>query len=387
MAGRTLHPSGLEPVLISDPAGIAEIEDEWRRLAELRSNAFVTPEWFRSWWAHQSESSTPLIVAAHRDDGELAGLMPLVLDTSSRPHTIRFAGATLGDFFHPAASEDDESAVAAAAMTALEERNLGRHIVMLEKIDPGRWWWREMQRASSRRLACIQLQRNQLAHIPLRGWDWESYLASRSKNFRRRVRRRENALRRDHEVLVHEVSEENLDADLDRFFHLHDLRWSERGGSSLEAPGARAALRTFAAEALQRGWLRLRLLEVDGVAVASFLGWRMGDVYAFYQQGFDPAWSASSPGFVLSTLMVREAMQEGAGEFDFLLGTEAYKITFTTAARPVETIVLAKASSPTRLMVAAEATARRLGRRMAERPLVGRLARSLVRRLPTSRGA
>lgn len=385
MVRRTLQPSSLEATLITDPGGIAEIEDEWRRLAELRSNAFVTPEWFRSWWAHQGESSTPLIVAAHDEDGALVGVMPLVLDESSRPRAIRFAGATLGDRFHPAAREEDESAVAATAMAALERQGLGRRMFLLEHIDPQRWWWRQMQKGSSRRLAAIKQQPNQLTYIPLHGWDWDGYLASRSKNFRRRVRRRENALRRDHEVQMHMATEESLAADLDRFFALHALRWRDRGRSSLETEGAKEVLASFAAEAQRRQWLRLSVLEVDGVATAAFLGWRLGSVYAFYQQGFDPAWSDNSPGFVLATLMIREAMDERADEFDFLLGTEEYKLAFTTTGRPAETVILANAASPTRFLVAGEAGARRLGRRLADRPAVGRVVRSLAGMLPTSR--
>ncbi|MEK6251714.1 MAG: GNAT family N-acetyltransferase [Actinomycetota bacterium] len=56
--------------------------------------------------------------------------------------------------------------------------------------------------------------------------------------------------------------------------------------------------------AQQRGWLRLRLLEVDGVAVAGFLGWRLGDSYAFYQSGFDPSWPDKSVGVVMMATTV-----------------------------------------------------------------------------------
>jgi CelD/BcsL family acetyltransferase involved in cellulose biosynthesis len=381
MAGSKQH-STMEPMLITDPGGIAEIEDEWRELAELRSNAFVSPEWFRSWWAHQRGSASALIVAVHRSGGALAGVMPLVLDTSHRPHAIRFAGATLGDRFHPAAAADEEGAVASAAMRILEQQGLDRHLVLLEHIDPERSWWREMQAASLRRRAAVEQQQTALTYIPLEGLDWEGYVASRSKNFRRHLRRRERALRRDHRVHLHAPTEASLEADLDRFFDLHALRWRERGSSSLEAKGAKEVLRSFAAEAQRRGWLRLRLLEVDGAAVAAFFGWRLGDVFAFYQQGFDPAWSRRSVGVVIAAVTIREAIEEGANEFDFLLGTEAYKSSFTTTARPGATIVLTRAMHPTRLLIAGEARARRA---IAGRPALGRVVRSLARLVPTPR--
>jgi CelD/BcsL family acetyltransferase involved in cellulose biosynthesis len=349
----------------------------------------VSPEWFRSWWPHQDGTCTPLIVAVHRPDGTLAGVMPLVLDASSRPRAIRFAGASIGDSFHPAASEEDEDAVAAAAMAALEEHGIDRTMLLLENVAPGGSWWREMQDVSSLRRAAVEQQKNELVYIPLHSldWDWDTYLAGRSKNFRRRVRRREKSLRRDHQVELRMSTDSTLEADLERFFDLHLLRWSKRGRSSLEAVGVKPVLTSFAGEAQRNGWLRLSLLEVDGTAVAAFLGWRVGRVYAFYQQGFDPTWSDHSVGFVLATLMIREAMAEGADEFDFLLGTEDYKRAFSDSARLAETVVLPKAASMTRLVVSAKAGARRAGRRIADSHAFGARARSLGGMLPTSRAS
>jgi CelD/BcsL family acetyltransferase involved in cellulose biosynthesis len=377
----------MDAVLFTDPGAIDAIEDEWRRLAEQRSNAFLTPEWFRSWWRHQGRSSTPLIVAAHREDRSLAGVMPLALDASSRPHAIRFAGARMGDSFHPAAAEHDEEAVAEAAMAALQKHGFDRRMLLLEKVSPQGRWWRAMQGASVKRRAAVEQQLNELTHISLTdvGHDWERYLASRSKNFRRRVRRREKALRRDHDLNLRMATEVSLEADLERFFELHSLRWSQRGRSSLETAGAKEVLASFAREAQRHGWLRLSLLEVDGASVAGFIGWRFGRAYAFYQQGFDPAWSDSSPGFVLTTLMIREAVAEGADEFDFLLGAEEYKRAFSDTTRPVETVVLPKATSLTRVLVGAEARGRRVGRRLIDSPALGGAARSVARLLPTSR--
>jgi CelD/BcsL family acetyltransferase involved in cellulose biosynthesis len=313
--------------------------------------------------------------------------MPMVLDTSRRPRAIRFAGANFGDRFVPAARESDEAEVAAAVMGALQEEGLDRYMLLLDHVDQDRPWWREMQQASSVRRAAIEQQQYDVAYIQLEGLDWEGYLASRSRNFRSQVRRRERALERDHEVKVQSATEATLQGDLLRLFDLHARRWQARGRSSLEASGAKESLSSFAELAQQRGWLRLRLLEVDGVAVAGFLGWRLGDSYAFYQSGFDPSWSDKSVGVVMMATTVRSAIEEGAIEFDMLLGDEPYKQRFTNASRPVQTVILTRSTSPTRLLVAGEARARRYGRSLVERPGIGAAARALQRLLPTSRGA
>ncbi len=379
--------SQLKAELITDVAGLTPIEADWRALAEQRSNAFITPEWFRSWWEFQGrQSSSPLVSVARRPNGTLAGVMPLVLDESSRPRAVRFAGASIGDRFHPAASETDEISVAAATMKALETAGLDRRMILLECADTRSRWWRLMQGASSIRRAIVEQQQTMVSFITLAGLDWDSYLAMRSKKFRKQIRGNERRLLRDHDMTLRSATEATLEADLSELFRLHDMRRAESGGSSLD-DRSRQALTAFAAAAQQRGWLRLNLMEVDAKPISGFFGWRVGQTYASYQGGFDPAWAKSSVGVAIESMNIRNAIEEGAGEYDFLLGTEDWKRRFTDEMRPTQTAVLLRARRPTRLLVAAEAQARRAGSRLGEHPGFGNLVRSMHGLIPTARGS
>jgi CelD/BcsL family acetyltransferase involved in cellulose biosynthesis len=377
--------SRLRAELITDISGIAPIEDDWRALAEQRSNGFIVPEWFRSWWDHQGHtSSSPLISVVRRSDGSVAGIMPLVLDESSRPRAIRFAGATIGDRFHPAASEADEASVATATMQALEVAGMDHRMVLLECVDTRSRWWRLMQGVSSLRHTIVEQQQTAVSFIDLRGLDWETYLSRRSTNFRKQIRRGERRLVREHAMKLRSATGDTLEADIAELFRLHDLRRNGFGGSSLEA-SARQTLAAFAIAAHRRGWLRLNLMEVDGAPMAAFLGWRVGDCYVSYQGGFDPAWSKRSVGVAIEAMNIRNAIEEGAAEYDFLLGTEDWKRRFTAEARPTQTAVLLRARRPTRLLVAAEARARRAGSRIHEHKGVSGLVRSMHGLIPTAR--
>jgi CelD/BcsL family acetyltransferase involved in cellulose biosynthesis len=371
------------PALITDPAEIASIEDDWRCLAEPAGNAFVTPEWFKSWWEHRPAATSPVIATARRSDGSLAGVTPLVLDFARRPRMIRFAGASFGDRFMPVAREAEQAAVAATTMRALGNAGLDRYTLVLNHIDPHGSWWKAIQRESAGQRVAIVQQRFEQPYIALEGLDWEGYLESRSSSFRKKLRQRERKLENAHEIVVRSATTETLETDLSRFFALHESRW--QGGSSLDSPNAREFLCAFARAADRNGWLRLRLLEVDGTAVAAFFGWRLGGTFTFYQSGFDPSWSDLSVGIVLLTRTIRAAIEEGASEFDMLLGTEDYKRRFQNASRDVQTVVLPKAMAPARLLVAAEARARTWGHRVARRPVGAATSRTLRRLLPTSR--
>jgi CelD/BcsL family acetyltransferase involved in cellulose biosynthesis len=110
--------------------------------------------------------------------------------------------------------------------------------------------------------------------------------------------------------------------------------------------------------------LRLYRLEVDGTAVAAWYGWRVGERFSYYQAGFDPSWSRYSVGFLLLAETIREAIHEGAAEYDLLLGDEAFKARFATDERLGRRVLLAPSISGGRLAAAAMGLARSAMRAM-----------------------
>ena len=372
--------------LITSIEGIAPIEDEWRELAVSAGSAFTSPEWVRAW--HDAAPRELLMVAAVRhEDGSLAGVMPMTADGPGRRGTLRFAGAALGDHFGPVAAPDDQGEVAAAAMRAIQAADGAPGMAILHRVDAGAEWPARMAAESRRRLSVIEQSPADLLYIPTAGLDWDGYLATRSQKFRQRVARGlEKALAKEHEFGVRECADPaELDADLASLLRLHDMRHAE--GSSISPGRDRQFLAEFARMALERGWLRLRLLEIDGepAPVAAFLAWRIGPRYAIYQSGFDPAWASNSVGALLLVQTVRAGIEEGAEEVDMLLGEEAYKQRFAAATRTVHTVTLVPAGAPRRLLAAAEAAARRRARGLANTPYVGAALKRAARLLPTGR--
>jgi CelD/BcsL family acetyltransferase involved in cellulose biosynthesis len=372
--------------VITELAEVAAIEDEWRRLAELRGNAFLTPEWYRA-WVEDAEEQSPLVVVARRDDGPVAGVMPLVVDRSHRPRALRYGGAGYGDRFGVAARPKDEAEVAAAAMRALEGALPRCPMLVLQRIDLESEWPAAMVAASGRSLATVEESRAELPHTTVKGLDWEGYLKQRSVKFRQRVGRGlERALKEDGVPFsVRETADPAaLPEDLTTLFRLHALRHPGQK-SSIAQQRVRDGLSRFAAAALERGWLRMRVLEIEGQPAAATLCWHIGPGYAFYTGGFDPAWSERSPGLLMMNLTVRAAIEEDAEDIDLLLGSEAYKWRFAPDARQVHTVILVGAARPTRLLVSGEAAARRYGRWLQGLPGIGRVVKWVAAKLPGGR--
>jgi CelD/BcsL family acetyltransferase involved in cellulose biosynthesis len=351
--------------VITDVAALAELEPAWRQLAESRGNAFVSPEWFRAWRTWQADETFPWVVVV-RDGDVVRGLLPLVASPRERLRWLRFAGGAFGDFFHPVSAPEDEEVVALAAGEALAERRDEWSVLTLDNVDVAASWVETLRRCSTRRLAAIEAHRELLPYVDLSGISsWDDYLATRSRKLRGYLRRGLRVLERDHTVRLRRTHRaEELGADLSVFFDLHHRRRRTKGGSTLSRPGARGALLDFAAAALKVGWLRLWFLDVDEQPVAAWYGWRIGRHYAHYQSGFDPAWSRAGAGIVLLGLTIRDAIEEGAAEYDMLAGGEAYKLRLATGRREARTVVITRAWHPVRALTTTMIGARRVGRRI-----------------------
>jgi CelD/BcsL family acetyltransferase involved in cellulose biosynthesis len=180
--------------------------------------------------------------------------------------------------------------------------------------------------------------------VRLEGGSWDDFLAGRSRNFRQQVRARERALARAGRLEFRLADDPaRLDTDMSTLIGLHRGRW---GARSRSFAGPREALhREFAAVALERGWLRLRLLELDGRPLAALYAFRFGGHEWYYQLGRDQAFDRLAVGFVLIARAIRHALEDGLREFRLLRGGEAYKARFATHDPGVVTVGLAGSSA------------------------------------------
>ena len=77
-----------------------------------------------------------------------------------------------------------------------------------------------------------------------------------------------------------------------------------------------------------KSWIKLSFLGVDGGHAASSLCFDYQNKMYLYNSGYDPQYSYLSPGIVLVGYLIREAIESGRCEFDFLRGKESYKYRF-----------------------------------------------------------
>jgi CelD/BcsL family acetyltransferase involved in cellulose biosynthesis len=287
------------------------------------------------------------------DEGEAVALVALERRLGGPLRVARFLGHGAADVLGPVCAPGRGHEARALEL-------MGGHFdVLLAERLPGEGW--------PALLGGRPVQREESPVVTVPEGGWEEYLAGRSSNLRSQVRRKERRLLE--KGLTYRLCREpgRLADDMDVLVRLHIERWGQVATQAL-GPARAAFHGEFARIALERGWLRLWLAEIDGRAVAAWYGFRYGGFEWYYQSGRDPALERESVGLVLLAHTIREAMNDGVREYKFLRGGEGYKDRFATGDEGLETVAIGRGA---------------LGR-MAERaaPTAVTLRRKLRRTVP-----
>ena len=89
----------------------------------------------------------------------------------------------------------------------------------------------------------------------------------------------------------------------------------------------------------------LLVAERDNAAIGVIYGFLWGEVFAYFQSGWEPEWAAANLGTVLNNEAIAAARAAGARVYDFLRGAEAYKYRFGATDRVDETWLVPRGSS------------------------------------------
>jgi CelD/BcsL family acetyltransferase involved in cellulose biosynthesis len=112
-------------------------------------------------------------------------------------------------------------------------------------------------------------------------------------------------------------------------------------------------LRSFCHTAAACGWLRCYCLRADDRIEGVLIAFHWRDTASFYQIGWDPEQSNTSPGVLLLAASIEQAIEERLHVYDFLQGDEDYKKRWTDQATEQITVLIG-CRGRARIAVAAE---------------------------------
>jgi CelD/BcsL family acetyltransferase involved in cellulose biosynthesis len=325
-AGVGARPVGVRFELVDR---LESLREEWMPLAEQGRNIFATWEFATTWWGHLGGGRRLLTVGCRDSSGELFAILPLYLWRRRPLRVMRFLGHGAGDILGPVCRPERYEDAARALRRLLEVAPWDWDVFVGENL-PGEQHWPVLLGGH-----VIRREGNPVLRAPN---GFEEFLAQRSSNFRQQVRARERRLARRYRVRYLLSDSPTLDADLDDLFRLHEARFGERS-----LFGRRMAFhRAFAHLALERGWLRLWMLELDDRPVAAHYGFRFGGIESFYQSGRDPELQRESPGMALLAHAIRNAFDDGVREFALLRGHDPYKYRFANDDRGLDSVCVVR---------------------------------------------
>lgn len=371
---------------IADRAGFEKMREEWNALLEASPADcfFLTWEWLFTWWRYLS-GGRKLFILAVRSEGKMIGLAPLVLKPSRlgllRPfRTLEFLGSgTIGsDYLDIIIRRGNEERAVNALVEYLAQRKLMLELTQLRQDS-----------ALSLRLAqalkhhggwgLFEMKTEVCPYINLSGRTWPSYLGALGRSHRYNFQRRLKQLGREFELRFEQtVSEDQRREALAHLVELHHKRWQGRGRSQAFST---SDLLSFHQElgrlALERGWLRLFVLWLDGRAAASLYGFMYHHTFYFFQSGLDPVYAKHSVGLVTMGLAIKSAIEEGAEEYDLLHGDEPYKSLWAHDVREIGRLELYPPSAAGLLhkqLSGLGRIARKVGWSLLPKPMADRIA-------------
>jgi CelD/BcsL family acetyltransferase involved in cellulose biosynthesis len=288
----------------------------WRRCPS--TTPFQTPAWLLPWWRQFAQGQ--LKVISVWSGTSLVGLAPFYLE-EGKTRRLLPVGIALSDYLDVLIEPGREAEVADLIFN--NGIKVGWDSWEFEELRPG---------AQSAALCCPDTVANATAAqiacpvINLKGGDDLAGCVPARR--RRQLRRARAAAARGGPMSIEPVPEDT-NAFLDQLFRLHGARWAERGEHGIVQDQPVLNFHREALAALSAaGLARCHQIRIGDRIAGCYYGMADGRRAYAYLGGFDPAFSAESPGSILTGHAIAEAIREGAGEFHFLRGREAYKYSW-----------------------------------------------------------
>jgi CelD/BcsL family acetyltransferase involved in cellulose biosynthesis len=304
----------------ASPEAVEAVRYEWDRLADRTGAApFLRPGWIEAWW--RAFGAGRLEVLREEGEGRVRALLPVrhrhgAVSSPSNWHSPGFG-----------VLREDRAAGVALLDELFARRPAQVSLGFLGALGPG---LDELAGAAETAgYRCLQRTLERSPFVTVDG-DWEGYERSLDRNMRsdlRRCRRRLEELGR----VVLDVEHDT--AHLDEALAVECLGWKRRTGTAIvSAPQTARFYAEVARWAAASGRLRLIFLRVDGRPVAFHLALEDDRTYFPLKGGFDPAFHAQSPGRLLIHATLERAFTIGLRRYEFLGGSDAYKLRWATEA-------------------------------------------------------
>lgn len=340
--------------LIDKDEEFYNLRNKWNELLDKsKSNTiFLTWEWMYSWWKNYKEDRRLFILKAEDSaNGELIGIAPFYLKTllffKFFPlNSIFFIGDGTkdSDYLDLIVSLEREEEVIISFFDFLEKNNEW-DLIILNEI-PETSVNLEVIRQEVKRSNYLFSQKEGFCAYTILPQNWDSYLKSLNPRMRTKIRSNSRNLEENFQTQFIICSNQSeLPEKLNSLFKLHQKRWNEiyYEGAFL-SPQRCQFYFDLSQYFLEKDWLRLYSLKVDGKYVAHQFCFEYNRNIFLLQEGFDTNWDKWGVGNVLRTYVFKDIITKGIKEYDFLGGVSFHKTSWGAITKKTLYIIIGKPS-------------------------------------------
>ena len=331
--------------ILSSPEEFRTLLPEWKKLySECNdSTPFQHPDWLMAWI--YAFCPHRLLGVEVREGSRLIGFAPLLVYPRNGEQVLAFAGGGVSDYLGLLADPGRESLV------------IGQLLSTVQMLPD----WDVIDLTDIHSSSCLlqshlfptKPQKHDLCFVLPLPASPDQLLEGLSKRQWANLRNARSRTRREQDVRFEVAPPEQSLAFMDDLFRLHSKRWNGLGESGvLHEERVQRFHRAVAPGLVSAGMLRLyRMRAGDRVMAVVYCFFHRTSAFC-YLQGFDPECAHLSPGTQLMLAVMEDAIRHGLYRFDFLRGTEAYKMHWRPLGEPTYRIEMSRYLLPRTLPLA-----------------------------------
>jgi CelD/BcsL family acetyltransferase involved in cellulose biosynthesis len=325
--------------MISDYQAFVDLESIWNEVAEAAGldHPFLEHAWVRTWWECFGAGSTLQVLVLRAGDQPIA-IAPLIL-TPIRMWGIKVR--RLGFFYNAHVPRADfliaqRPAEVYRAIWDHLSRSGNWDLLHLCQLPEGSETLAAIPRlAAADNCRIATWPSGASPYLPLRT-SWGQYFDGLPAKHRRNLRNRFKRLEATGSVNIEAItSDEKLADALEVGLRLEASGWKGKADTAISCdPDTSRFYSMLARRAAECGWILLNSLYVGSKRIAFEYCLSYKNRIHRLKSGYDPSYARYSPSNLLSCLVLRNAFEQGMTEYDFLGGSEDWKLKWTKQTRP-----------------------------------------------------
>jgi CelD/BcsL family acetyltransferase involved in cellulose biosynthesis len=329
--------------VIQSWSGVVAIGAQWNALDQQseRQFPFSNHEFALIWWQHFGTAlCKPFVILVYQDD-ILIGIAPLYVrrrwPVVGVP-TLYFIGQgeaeedeVCAEYLDVITSMNYEEVVSRAVTKALIDAKVWARLLVKDMLSDS-LFSRQVVPALASHCTSIHMDETGFRYRVSLPTSWDLYLAGLKQNHRRKITLARRRLAEQENVRFTEITAaSDLEEGMKVLADLHGKRWSQMGlRGSFSSQRFLSFHLDWARALLEEGRLRLLTLYIDDAPVASIYLIENSSSAFYYQSGADTfKWSRLSPGRLLLSWAIEEAIGKQLSWFDFMRGGDSsYKNSY-----------------------------------------------------------